>query len=261
MTLRATDGERNYAMPIAKGDQVRLFASTGASFGGKRGGSIGRNGSVLEVMDADRDGVWLKARTGKVGKVAWQTLETNGRAKLAYGDAMTIHTAQGITSREHILALPAGSQAIDGKMGYSGNTRHRVQSYLLVNEAAERDAVRRSRPLNDTRDITLHDRWANVARALAYQPERDTATALLDRLRQAKRGGVRAFQQVMPDVRQARHAAEMPAHQVVQRRSVDRTLEQARKFIAHAVERVISRFAERHEQAVSRHHDGPSLSP
>jgi hypothetical protein len=24
---------------------------------------------------------------------------------------------------------------------------------------------------------------------------------------------------------------------------------------------VISRFAERHEQAVSRHHDGPSLSP
>ena len=95
-------------------------------------------------------------------------------------------------------------------MGYSGNTRHRVQSYLLVNEAAERDAVRRSRPLNDTRDITLHDRWANVARALAYPPEKDTATALLDRLRQAKRGGVRAFQQVMPDVRQARHAAEMP---------------------------------------------------
>ena len=243
MTIRATDGERNYAMPIANGDQVRLFASTGASFGDKRGGSIGRNGSVLEVVDTDREGIWLKARTGKVGKVAWKTLETNGRVKLAYGDAMTIHTAQGITSREHILALPAGSQAIDGKMGYSGNTRHRVQSYLLVNEAAERDAVRRSRPLNDTRDITLHDRWANVARALAYQPEKDTATALLDRLRQAKRGGVRAFQQVMPDVRQARHAAEMPAHQVVQRRSVDRTLEQAREFIAHAVERVVSRFA------------------
>jgi hypothetical protein len=55
---------------------------------------------------------------------------------------MTIHTAQGITSREHILALPAGSRAIDGKMGYSGNTRHRVQSFLLVNEAAEREAVR-----------------------------------------------------------------------------------------------------------------------
>jgi hypothetical protein len=130
-----------------------------------------------------------------------------------------------------------------------------------VNEAAERDAVRRSRPLNDTRDITLHDRWANVARALAYQPEKDTATALLDRLRQAKRGGVRAFQQVMPDVRQARHAAELPAQQVAQRRSIDRTLEQAREFIAHAVERVENRFIGRQEQAVSRHHDGPSLAP
>jgi pimeloyl-ACP methyl ester carboxylesterase len=102
---------------------------------------------------------------------------------------------------------------------------------------------------------------ASSARRLLKQPEKDTATALLDRLRQAKRGGVRAFQQVMPDVRQARHAAEMPAHQVVQRRSVDLTLAQAREFIAHAVERVVSRFVERHEQTVSRHHDGPSLSP
>ena len=146
-------------------------------------------------------------------------------------------------------------------MGYSGNTRHRVQSYLLVNEAAERNAVRRSRPLNDTREITLHDRWANVARTLAYQPAKDTATALLDRLQQAKRGGVRAFQQVIPDIRQARHAAEMPAHQVVQRRSIDRTLTRAREFIAHAVERVVSRFGERQEQPLSRHREGPSLSP
>ena len=33
ITLRATDGERNYSMPIAKGDRVRLFQSTGAGFG------------------------------------------------------------------------------------------------------------------------------------------------------------------------------------------------------------------------------------
>ena len=125
MTLRATDGERNYTMPIAKGDRVRLFQSTGADFGGKRGGNIGRNGSVLEVVAADREGITLKSRSGKVGKVEWQALEAKGRVKLAYGDAMTIHTAQGSTSREHILALPSGSRAIDGKMGYSGGTRHR----------------------------------------------------------------------------------------------------------------------------------------
>ena len=102
MTIRATDGERNFVMPIAQGDKVRLFQSTRAAMTGNRGGSIGRNGSVLEVTDADANGVWLKARSGKVGKVLWKSLEANGRIKLAYGDAMTIHTAQGSTSREHI---------------------------------------------------------------------------------------------------------------------------------------------------------------
>jgi hypothetical protein len=54
---------------------------------------------------------------------------------LAYGDAMTVHIAQGTTARKHILALPAW-RAIDGKMGDSSSTRHRQFSYLLRNEAA-----------------------------------------------------------------------------------------------------------------------------
>jgi hypothetical protein len=250
MTIRATDGERNYPMSIAKGDQVRLFRSTGASYGDGKGGSIGRNGSVLTVMDTDRDGVLLKAKTGKMGRVTWKDLSTDGRIRLAYGNALTIHTAQGITSRGHILALPAGSQAVGGKLGYSGNTRHRLQSYLVVNEAAERAAVRKSRALNDMRDITLNDKWANVARALAWQPEKDTATALLDRLRVAKRGAVRQFQQVMPDVRQARHAAEMPAQKVVQRRAVDHTIRQVRELIAHSVGRFVEGLS--HARGVTR---------
>lgn len=259
MTVRATDGERNYPLALAKGDRVRLFTSTRAV--GTKGGSIGRNGSVLEVMDADRSGLTLKAKSGRVGKVSWETLETGwlhkarpgGRAKLAYGDAMTIHTAQGSTSREHILALPSGSQAIDGKTGYSGNTRHRVQSYLVVNDAAEREAVRKGRALNDAREITVDDRWANVARTLAWQPEKDTATAMLDRLRSARRGGVHALLQVMPDIRQAKHAAASPAQQVVQRRSIDRAFEQVRELVTHAASRV-SRVAGRQQH-------GPSPSP
>jgi hypothetical protein len=261
MTVRATDGDRNFLMPLARGDRIRLFRSTPARFDTGRGGSIGRNGSVLDVVDANDQGLTLRARGGAVGQVKWKELtDASGRVHLAYGDALTVHTAQGITSREHILALPAGSQAIDGKLGYSGNTRHRVQSYLVVNDAAEREAVRKGRALNDVREISTNDKWANVARALAYQPEKDTATALMDRLRMAKRGAVREFQAAMPDVRQARQAAEMPAQRVVQRRTIDHTLAQAREFVAHAVERV-SRFVQRreHQQAERLQHRQPGM--
>ena len=109
MVARATDCERNYVMPIAKGDKVRLFQSTRAAMTGDRGGGIGRNGSVLEVMDADASGVWLKARSGKVGKVLWRSLKANERIKLAYGDAMTIltgHRRQARVQRQYPSPVP-----------------------------------------------------------------------------------------------------------------------------------------------------------
>jgi hypothetical protein len=117
MTIRATDGQCNYALPLAEGDRVRLFASTPARMRDKGAGNIGRNGSVLEDVTADQRGITLKSRTGSVGKVAWATLRFKGRTRLAYGDVTMIHTAQGSTSREHIVALPSGSSAIDGKIG------------------------------------------------------------------------------------------------------------------------------------------------
>ena len=110
------------------------------------------------MVAADREGLTLLAQSGKVGVVKWSDLtHPTGRTHLAYGDAMTVHTAQGTTTREHILALPGGSRAIDGKMGYSGSTRHQQLSFLLTNEAAEREDVRKRRPLNDTRGISPND--------------------------------------------------------------------------------------------------------
>jgi hypothetical protein len=237
MTVRATDGERSYPLALARGDRVRLFRSTGAQYEEGRGGGIGRNGSVLEVVDANKHGVTLRARTGRTGLVKWADLtHSSGRIHLAYGDALTIHSAQGVTSREHILALPAGSQAIDGKAGYSGNTRHRQVSYLLTSEVAERAEVRKRRPLNDIREVTLNDRWANVARSFAYQPEKDIAIALFERVGQIRRGAVRQFQKVMPDVHRAHR--EMPVAELSAQRKMDRGLQQVRSVLHQAVERL-----------------------
>src|SRR6516165_12762293 len=101
---------------------------------------------------------------------------------------MTIHTAQGLTNREHISALPAGSQAIDGLLGYSAHTRHAQKLWLVSNDSAEQIAVRKSRPLNDTRPITTEDKWAQLARVLSYQPEKDTALRLFERVSAVRRG-------------------------------------------------------------------------
>src|SRR6185437_13060946 len=108
-------------------------------------------------------------------------------------------------------------------MGYSGNTRHRQVSYLLTNETAERVAVRKRRPLNDLREVSLNDRWANVARSLSYQPEKDTAVALFERAGKIRRGGVNKFQKIVPDVRGASRQGQ--AHEVLARRKLDRGLE------------------------------------
>lgn len=205
--IRATDGERNYVMAIAKGDKVRLFKNTPVNREDRKGGVVGRNGSIVEVIDADENKIVLQSKFGTIAHVPWKNLasEKNGRTELSYGDAMTIHTAQGVTSNEHILALPAGSQAINGKSGYSGNTRHRIQSYILTNDSAEHEAVRKGRAINDARDVTLDDKWANVAKELAYQPEKDSATAMLERVRTAHRGGVREMQNVLGDITAADH--------------------------------------------------------
>jgi hypothetical protein len=70
MTIKATDGTRDYSLAIAKGDRVRLFASTGADYGNGKGGAIGRNGSVLEIINADTKTITLRAEsTGKVGQI------------------------------------------------------------------------------------------------------------------------------------------------------------------------------------------------
>ena len=264
MTLRATDGERNYTMPIARGigsgcfsPPVQTLAESGAATSAATDRFWRLSPPTAKALPSNRE-------SGKVGTVEWQALQAKGRVKLAYGDAMTIHTAQGSTSREHILALPSGSRAIDGKMGYSGGTRHRQVSYLLTNDAAEREDVRKRRPLNDTRDITVNDRWANVARTLAYQPEKDTAVALFDRVDRLRRGSVREFQRVMPDVHRAAQPEISPAQQVVERRTLDIALEHARIMVHQAVERMrqiptqlMDRLSPREEHRISR--DGPSL--
>jgi hypothetical protein len=83
VTLKATDQNREqYELPLAKGDRVRLFNRVWTT--GKGAGEFARNGSILEVQGVERDGIVLRNKEGRCGKVLWSKLQdpVNGRVRI-----------------------------------------------------------------------------------------------------------------------------------------------------------------------------------
>jgi hypothetical protein len=66
-----------------------------------------------------------------------------------------------------------------------------------ANEAAEQIEERKRHPLHDVRPVTIDDNGANVARAMSFQPEPDSATALRERAQSFGRGAVQGFRQAL----------------------------------------------------------------
>ena len=271
--LRAVDQEgREYDMPLAAGDRVRLFKSTGARFADGRGGSIGRNGSVLEVQAVDDAGILAKAlRTGREGRIAWSSLaDTAGRIRLAYGDVLTINTAQGSTADEHIYAFPGGSRAVNGLKAYTAGTRHRRQAWLITSQGAERREISQRRPLNDRRPIGPDDEWANVARNLSAQPAKDAAIAFLESAGTVRRGTVRMFQDTLQvreqKVSRGQKASDASArlamnrgarHAARWRQQIEIVLERVRGIVVPAIQAAKDRAQSRSTR--QGRHNGPTL--
>lgn len=201
ITVKATDGagERDYELALATGDRVRLFRRTNAKFT-ETGtvGNIGRNGSVLEIVEVDAAGLTLRNAAGREGAVTWDTLrgEASCRVQLAYGDALTTNTAQGTTVTEHIHAMPAGTKLVSAFGAYTSGSRHREQSFIVTSEGAERAEVIARRPLGDRREIGRGDLLNNIIRNFSQEPEKEAALALIDRAVGLRHGAVQAMQKV-----------------------------------------------------------------
>ncbi len=241
-TITVSNGDQDVRLRLAKGDRVRLFQSTGAVFEAGKGAGIGRNGTILEVLDAADAGLTLKAKNGKAGLVAWSALvnKRTGKTELAYGDAMTIHTAQGSTSQEHIMALPSGSQSITGQAAYVGSTRHRSRTWLLTDETAERRDIASHRPLNDRTPIDTDAIWANVARHMLHTPPNDLVTNMIQRVGAIKRGTILALHTGLHPAEQ-RHKAGMAMTDIPQRK-LHRTVRQIGQRAAVAVQETLEKI-------------------
>jgi len=183
-----------YELPLAVGDRVRLFASTSASFAGK-GGNLGNNGSVVEVERIEDAGLQLRNHKGNSGFVRWDTLRDreSHRIRLTYGDVLSIDAIQGNTSTEHIDAMPSGSAAVNSFKSYVAKSRSRETTWLVVADGQERREITDRRALGTTLPITEADVWANVARNLSRQPEKELATDLIERSDGAQTGTARSI--------------------------------------------------------------------
>jgi hypothetical protein len=173
-----------YSLPLATGDRVRLFRQTAAIIDGKRG-IIGSNGDVVEIVGRSENGLRLRDDKRRIGDVEWRRLtdpETK-RLHLGFGHALTIDSAQGITSGEHINALPRGSAGITAFKSYTAESRHISQVWTMISEAAVHEAVKTSRPLGDDTPITADNLWQRVAADMSAKPYKPLASDLLTQLR------------------------------------------------------------------------------
>jgi hypothetical protein len=213
-----------YSLPLAAGDRVRLFARTNAAYADRSRGIIGNNGSVLRVCAINAAGITLQNAHGRGGLVKWDTLrdQLSGRIRLSYGDVLTIDATQGLTSTEHIQAMPAGTQAVTAYKAYTAASRHRQASYLVTSDGAERREIAARRPLGDPRPIREADVWANMARNLARQPEMPAALDFLERAHRVRRSAVRSLQAGLQpaEQRQAEGLAKTTLTRTWQRRRV-----------------------------------------
>jgi len=180
-----------YDLPVAGGDKFRLYKKTFAQIDGKRG-FIGANGDVVAVKGWWDKGLVLEDQNGRVGHVEWRRLldPTTKRLLLGYGHCLTVDAAQGITSAEHINALPRGSAGITAFKGYVAESRHENMSWTLVSKAAELQAEQAARALGDPTEITDALLWARVAKNMSEKPYKSLGIDLVDQVRRALDGAV-----------------------------------------------------------------------
>ena len=173
-----------YTLPLAPGDRVRLYRKTFAWIDGK-GGFIGSNGDVVEIVRWTDGGIVLRNQHEREGEVEWRRLrhDRTGRLLLGFGHAVTVDSSQGSTTGEHINALPRGTAGANGFKTYTAESRHVYQAYTMIAEAAVLEAVKHKRALGDIRPVSTEDLWDQVAADMSRRDYKPLGMDLLDKTR------------------------------------------------------------------------------
>ena len=244
-------GDHEYEMRLGIGDRVRLF-SAASKPRPARWATMAMCSMSSPLTGECRD--WPNLRTGKEGRIPWEKLtRDDGRIHLAYGDALTINAAQGMTTNSFIISLPSGSRAIDANDAYSAGTRQRDWSCIITNGQAGSAEVRQSRALNDTRAITLDDQWGNVGKHFAQKSQKDLALSLLEKLTAVHRGSVIEFAKQLQPAELRMSAGQPPSfvHEKIRTRQIAPMVRKAARQVHELHERLTQRLVA-HERAHER---------
>ena len=182
---RAIDiGGREYNLSIATGDRVRLFRRTWGTVDGE-GRDVGNNGDVVEVLGQNAEHLRIRNKRGEIADIEWRRLQDQktGRVLLGFGHALTIDAAQGLTSDEHINALPRGTSGVTAFTTYVAESRSRGTTWTAVSEGALLEAERHRQAMGDITPITKDRLWKRAAEDMSEKPYKALGIDLLGRRR------------------------------------------------------------------------------
>jgi hypothetical protein len=178
-----------HKLGLAAGDRVRVFNRVWSD------GHFASNGDVVDVLGVSAKGMTVRNEAGREAFIEWSKLQrwNETTPRLAYGHALTINAAQGITSRVHIDAILSGSAAHAGGKGYVNESRQTETTLLMVNEAAERKKIASRIPRGEYRPIREADIWQHVANNINRAATKAGALDFLHQGVDLRRGSVRAL--------------------------------------------------------------------
>jgi hypothetical protein len=139
--------------------------------------------------------VRLRTKDGRIADVEWRRLadQETGRLLLGFGHALTIDAAQGITSDEHINALPRGTAGVTAFTTYVAESRSRGTTWTVISEGALYEAERHRQALGDITPIAQEDLWARAAEDMSRKPYKALGVDLLAAARRDRENAVDAF--------------------------------------------------------------------
>ena len=169
-----------YGLALAEGDRVRLFRRTWGTIDG-RDQQVGNNGDVVTVLRQSSSGMRIRTKDGQIADIEWRRLADSetGRLLLGLGHALTIDAAQGLTSDEHINALPRGTSGVTAFTSYVAESRARGTTWTVISEGALFEAERHRQALGDVTPITTKDLWKRAAEDMSDKPYKGLGIDLL----------------------------------------------------------------------------------
>jgi hypothetical protein len=127
---------------------------------------------VLEVLAQDATHLRVRNKRGEIADIEWRRLrdEKTGRLLLGFGHALTIDAAQGLTSDEHINALPRGTAGVTAFTTYVAESRSRGSSWTVISEGALLEAERHRQAMGHITPITKERLWKRAAEDMSEKP-------------------------------------------------------------------------------------------